>query len=43
VIFCRDNKKREIVGVVGDIRRDMEGHHYAGKSSFRLCHQVSLT
>jgi hypothetical protein len=22
--------KTQIVGVVGDVRRDMEGHHYAG-------------
>jgi hypothetical protein len=23
--------RTQIVGVVGDVRRDMEGHHYAGK------------
>jgi hypothetical protein len=22
--------RTQIVGVVGDVRRDMEGHHYAG-------------
>merc|ERR1712013_320484 len=26
-------KRTQIVGVVGDIRRDMEGHHYAEKCS----------
>ncbi len=24
--------KTQIVGVVGDVRRDMEGHHYAGNN-----------
>ena len=28
-----DNPRTQIVGVVGDIRRDMEGHHYAEKCS----------
>merc|ERR1711971_1201265 len=27
------NRRSKIVGVVGDVRRDMEGHHYAEKCS----------
>ena len=26
-------RRSKIVGVVGDVRRDMEGHHYAEKCS----------
>jgi hypothetical protein len=28
--------KTQIVGVVGDVRRDMEGHHYAGNNIYYL-------
>ena len=27
------SRRTQIVGVVGDLRRDMEGHHYAEKCS----------
>ena len=27
------HRRSKIVGVVGDVRRDMEGHHYAEKCS----------
>ena len=35
ISVCNDivTRRSKIVGVVGDVRRDMEGHHYAEKCS----------
>ena len=32
-LYSYSGRRTQIVGVVGDVRRDMEGHHYAEKCS----------